>query len=153
VSAGPLSFRGDGDASSICSRRDDSAAYERLRACVLDQAAQVTSAGRHAAGLGLVLLNGVPGWLNARAGVGSMANDGSAIQEAPRPNDFRVLPACARAHSITGAVPPEILPFTHQSDLTLLIASMVVSTQRTRRACSTGALIARGRFQEGVACR
>lgn len=130
-----------------------SAAYERLRACVIGEANRAPSAGRRATGLGLVLQEGVPAWIKAHAGVRSASGGSSTKRHKPRGDDIEPWRLDERTRSAPFDIAPDILPLARQTDLTLLIASMVVSTQRPPRALCTGALAARTRFPGGAACR
>ena len=97
-----------------------SGAYERLRACVTGQA------GARAAGLGLVLQEGVPGWLKAfgREPVGAAGGRGLSVMSRLEPTRIESRPCMGTA------IPPEILPVSQHADVTLLLASLVMSTQR-----------------------
>jgi hypothetical protein len=102
-------------------------AYERMRACVKAESAH---GPRYVAGLGLVLQEGVAGWLSAHARVCSATADATAIQQALQADKTEQVRSGTRVGSVANAVPTEILPLAHQPDLTLLIACMVVSAQR-----------------------
>jgi len=56
-----------------------------------------------------------------------------------------------QASTAAVAVASDIVPLARQSDLTLLLASMVVSTQRVGRARAASASRSLTRGQEGVA--
>lgn len=154
MNAEASSLMGAGKMSSLLPETGQySAAYERLRACVIGEADRAPSAGRRAAGLGLVVQQGVPAWIKAHAGVRSASGGSSTKQHEPRADDMEPWRLAERTRAAPFDIAPEILPLARQTDLTLLIASMVVSTQRPPRTLSTGALAARTRFPEGAACR
>lgn len=119
------------------------AAYERLRACVVAETEPAGPRGGHAAGLGLVLQRGVAGWLRAQA---------AALSELPREEGTGPPQSRPQACTTAFAIAPEILPLARQSDLAVLIAGMVVSMQRTGRAFSKRAAISDTDRPERVRC-
>lgn len=109
------------------------AAYERLRACVTGARGGPLAQGQRAAGLGLVLQQGVPGWMAADAGLCfTLPASPAASTEAP------VTRLHALPHPATIGLPPKVLPQIQQPELALVIASLVLSTQRIAHAPSTG---------------
>jgi hypothetical protein len=124
-----------GDGSSLRGEATRySAAYERLRTCVTGKAGLAD--GARAAGLGLVLQQGVPGWLKALARVHALAGRGSDSRASLQLERNGVEP---EPHTAVTTIAPEILPFTQQADVTLVLANMVVSAQRIGCARSMNA--------------
>lgn len=126
-----------------------SAAYERMRACVIEGAAHVRTDHRQAAGLGLVLREGVAGWLKTRAATRSALN-GADVYDSARVDGDSSRPRTAHATAVT--VTSDILPLARQPDLTLLIANMVVSTRRARHPALTGVQRRPIHLEEVVLC-
>lgn len=120
-----------------------SAAYERLRACIIGEDS-VPSSRACAPSLGLVLQEGVPGWLKACAHVHP------ASTPAP-PDERRHAAVDNRAATAALAISPELLPVAQQMDLTLLLANLVASVQRTRRGRSMPASIPQTVLRAGAA--
>lgn len=97
----------------------------------------------------MVLQRGVPGWLRAQAVVPpESAPEGTLHTEDTGPRQFR-----DQGRTMASAVAAEILPLARQSELTLLIAGMVLSTQRTARVRSKRAGISQTRCLEEGRCQ
>jgi len=135
------------------------AAYERLRAHVTRGAvagALDRPSGGATAGLGLVLQQGVPGWLAAleRVALATIAPaHRTAAGAAPgaastEHGDPPSLPAIAAP---VGPV-EELLPLACHPDLTRLVASLVLSTQWPRAAVASAGPASQTITPGGVRC-
>lgn len=124
------------------------AAYERLRACVTGARDGALTQGRRAVGLGFVLQQGVPGWVAADAGLCSAPSTGTAVSPGGSVTRLQAPP-----HGVTVGLSPEVLPQIQQPELALVMASLVLSTQRTAHAPLMGPRGVHTPEPGGLACR
>ena len=106
-----------------------SAAYERLRSCVTD-GRRGPGQGHRAAGLGLLLQCGIPGWLRAGAKVIGRPLEGRACPGTPELEDPEVTPLPVPLPGLVTNLAPGVLPPAQKPDLVRLLASLVLSTQQ-----------------------
>lgn len=124
------------------------AAYERLRACVAGARGGAGTKARRAVGLGLLLQQGVAGWVAAGAGLCSAPLQDTAVSMGDgRPR------LDARPYGTPAGLPPEVLPRIQQSELAYVMANLVLSTRRTERSPSVGLAGCAHPETEGLACR
>ena len=126
------------------------AAYERLRACVMGEGPGGASQGRRAAGLGLVLQRGLPGWM---AGDAALQRTGSSSPAVATGGDPVAASVQARLGDARVDLAPGALPPAQRPELVRLIAGLVLSTRWTPRAPWVGRWGADTPGPGGVACR
>jgi hypothetical protein len=122
---GPITASALGDAAQC------GAAFERLRARILGETNQASVSRACAPGLGLVLQEGIPGWLKA------CAQAHLATSTPARPDEMPQLPEEGRPSSTAVGLSSELLPVVQQADLTLLLANLVASTHRARHMAAS----------------
>ncbi len=105
------------------------------------------SEARRAVGLGLVLQQGVAGWVAAGAGLYSAPPQGAAGSTKDGAARLEARPY------VPAGLSPEVLPQLQQSELARVMANLVLSTRRTERRPSTGLAECVRPETEGLACR